>query len=191
MIVDLGAGDGRAVLARAAEDSCAFVIAVDANAASMAEASRRASRPRTRVANACFLAIAAEKLPGTLGGVASLVTVTMPWGSLLRGALGLDERAMRGLASIVAPGGRIEVVLSVVPFDHVAGLDALDERAGPAIAAAWATAGFELISMRTATHDDLLATRSSWARRLGQRPVWRLELGRSAPPRARGQDGGH
>jgi hypothetical protein len=98
---------------------------------------------------------------------------------------------MCGVASIVSPGGWIEIVASVVPSDHVAGLEVLDERARPAIAAAWRSAGFELESMRPATGDDLRATRSSWVRRLGERPVWRLELHHPAAPRAHVQDGGH
>jgi 16S rRNA (adenine(1408)-N(1))-methyltransferase len=191
VIVDLGTGDARAVLTRATDDQRAFVIGIDANAASMAEASRRASRGRTRVVNACFIAASAESLPGHLAAVASLVTITMPWGSLLRGALGMDARAMTGIASIVAPAGRIVIVTSVVQTDQVANLEMLDERASPAFEAAWRSAGFELVSMRPVTGVDLRATRSSWARRLGERPVWRLEVRNRATPRAHAQDGGH
>jgi 16S rRNA (adenine(1408)-N(1))-methyltransferase len=195
VIVDIGTGDGRAVLARAAAEPRAFVVGIDSNAAAMAESSRRASRGRQALPNACFVVAAAEALPGPLAGVADLVTVTMPWGSLLRGVLGLDERALRGVASVVAPGGRVEVIVSVVPSDHVAGLDALGQDDRERIASVWAPNGFELSSMCAATGVDLLASRSSWARRLGERPVWRLELrscdGQPAGPRTPDQDGRH
>jgi 16S rRNA (adenine(1408)-N(1))-methyltransferase len=193
VIVDLGTGDGRAVLARAASDPDAFVIGIDANAAAMADASRRANRPRTRVANAVFMAGAAESLPGPLAGAAALVTVTMPWGSLLRGVLGLDDRALRGVASIVAPSGCVEVLASVVPSDQVDDLDAIDRDVEAGIANAWRRHGLELASMCLAGRDDLLATHSSWARRLGERPVWRLTFRRHGrtTSRAHAQDGGH
>ena len=191
MIVDLGTGDGQAVLARAASESDAFVIGIDANAAAMTEASRRASRPRTHLANALFIASAAESLPGPLAGVASLVTVTMPWGSLLRGVLGMDDRALRGVASIVAPAGRVEVFASVVPADHVDGFVTIDNGAEAGLADAWCALGFDVQSMCAASRDDLSATHSSWARRLGDRPVWRLEVRRRATSRAHAQDGGH
>lgn len=178
MIVDLGTGDGRAVLARAAAEPRAFVIGIDASEAAMAESSRRASRGRGSLPNACFLVTAAEALPGPLGGVAHLVTVTMPWGSLLRGILGLDDRVLRGVASIVAPGGRVAVLVSVDRDDHVAGLETLDAASEPAIATAWHAVGFDLQAMCPASRDEVTATRSSWARRLGQRAVWRLELQR-------------
>jgi 16S rRNA (adenine(1408)-N(1))-methyltransferase len=181
VIVDLGTGDGRAVLARAMSEPDAFVIGIDANAAAMAEASRRAVRPRPRVANAAFIAGAAESLPGPLAGVASLVTVTMPWGSLLRGVLGLDRAALLGMASIVAPSGRVDVLLSVVPADHVDGLETIDRGARAGIAAAWRRFGFELLAMDLASREDLSATHSSWARRLGDRPVWRLTFRRRQP----------
>jgi 16S rRNA (adenine(1408)-N(1))-methyltransferase len=183
VIVDLGTGDGRAVLARAAAEPRALVIGIDANASAMVDASRRAAgRPeRGGLDNACFLVEGAEALPGLLGGAASLVAITLPWGSLLRGVVGLDAAALCGIASIVAPGGRIEALVSVLPTDRVEGIGSLDRSARRSIAAAWAAVGLELGSMRPATRDEVLASRSSWARRLGGRPVWRLEIRRRGP----------
>jgi 16S rRNA (adenine(1408)-N(1))-methyltransferase len=178
VIVDLGTGDGGAVLARAAADPVALVIGIDANAAAMAQASRRAHRGRTRRANALFLVEAAEALPGPLAAVASEVSITMPWGSLLRGVLGLDPKAQAGIASIVGRGGRVVARVSVTPADRVDGLDSLDASMEEGIADVWRSCGFELVSMRPASGGDRTATRSSWARRLGDRPVWRIELRR-------------
>lgn len=178
MIVDLGTGDGRAVLARGAADPRAFVIGIDANAAGMAESSRRAAQRRgdRGADNAIFLVAAAEALPGPLAGAASLVTVTMPWGSLLRGVLGLDTVALAGIASVVAADGRVEALVSVIPADRIDGITNLARASEAQIADAWRSVGLELQSMSPATVDDVRATRSSWARRLGDRPVWRLDL---------------
>ena len=175
MIVDIGTGDGRAVLARATAEPTALVIGVDAAAASMAESSRRADRRGPR--NAVFFAAGAEALASSpLAGTADLVTVTLPWASLLRGVLGLDEPALRGVVATLKPGGFLEVLASVVPSDGIDGLACLDDAAAPAIAAAWRTAGLRPVRMRPATRADLAAAGSSWARRLGpDRPVWRLD----------------
>lgn len=126
----------------------------------------------------CFLAEAAEALPGPLADSASLVTVTLPWGSLLRGVLGRDDVVLRGIAPLVAPAGRVEVLASVVPTDFVDGLDSLGREAEIDIATAWRSVGFELVTMRPATREELTAWRSSWARRLGDRPVWCLAFTR-------------
>ena len=202
MIVDIGTGDGRAVLARAAAEPAALVVGIDASAPAMADASRRADRRGPP--NALFLAAGVEALAASpLTARADLVTVLFPWGSLLHGALGLDERALDGIASQLVPGGRLEVLASVVPSDGVAGLACLDLNTEPAICRAWSVVGLELTTMRLATPEDLAASGSTWARRLGAarghraadgrdagrdagratgdvRPVWRVEGVRSA-----------
>lgn len=180
MILDIGTGDGRAVLARAARAQAAdLVIGIDASAAAMAESSRRAARDPGLV-NALFFAAGVEALPGTpLAGAADLVTVTLPWGSLLRGVLGLDPAALAGLAAASAPGGLLAVLVSVVPSDGVAGMPCLEADDEPRIRSAWAAAGLCLDTMRPATRDQLVASASTWARRLrsgagADRPVWSL-----------------
>ena len=179
MVADIGTGDGRAVLARARAEPESLVLGVDAAATAMAEASGRAAR-RGPV-NAVFLATGAELLADTpLTGRVDLVTVTFPWGSLLRGVLGLDADALAGVAALIAPGGRIEILASVVPSDRIEGISSLHPSWEPAIRRAWCDVGLELASMRLATNDEVVASRSSWARRLGSagdaRPVWRLDL---------------
>lgn len=177
MVLDLGTGDGRAVLARVAATPSDLVIGLDAAAASMARAARRADR--ARIPNALFLAAGVEGIPGgPLDGAADLVTVTFPWGSLLRGVLGLDAAALDGIAAALGPDGRLEVLTSVVPSDRVAGLPALSAATEPAIREAWTAAGLSLDEFRGATDAEIRASGSSWARRLrstgGERPVWRL-----------------
>ncbi|MGH2393895.1 MAG: methyltransferase domain-containing protein [Candidatus Limnocylindria bacterium] len=78
--IDLGTGDGRYVLATAAAEPDRLVIGVDANAAAMVKAARRAaSRPnRGGLPNALFVAAAVEALPAELDGVADLVTAHFP-----------------------------------------------------------------------------------------------------------------
>jgi len=185
--VDLGTGDGRAVVARATTEPCSLVIGVDAAAAAMAESSRRADR--RRMANVLFLAEGVERLADSpLAGAADLVTVILPWGSLARGMLGFDDDALGGVAAVLAPGGRLEVLVSVTPSDHVAGLPRLTEAHETTIASAWSSAVLGLVSMRPATAAEVAASGSTWARRLrngagASRPVWRLTGARRMPER--------
>lgn len=62
MAIDLGTGDGRYVLKAAAERPDTLVIGLDANAAAMIEASRRAAR-RDALPNALFAVAAAGHPP--------------------------------------------------------------------------------------------------------------------------------
>lgn len=174
MAVDLGTGDGRHVLAVAARQPDTLAIGVDANAAAMADSSRRAWRGRSALPNALFAVASAERPPEALHGRAGSLTVNFPWGSLLRGLLGEDDAVLAGVARLMAPGAEGVVLLSVVPRD---GMPAVPPRAS--LAAAYARHGLELAEMRPATPEEVAASRSSWAKRLRagrERPVTLLRL---------------
>ena len=178
MVVDVGTGDGRSVVARARRSPGELILGIDASADAMREASRRAAAAPARggLPNARFFVEAAEALPGPLAGAADLVTVTMPWGSLLRGVLGQDDAVLRGLAGLLSDGGRLEALISVTPRDRVPDIEALASEHRAPIAGAASEVGLRLVSFRVASAAEVTETGSSWARRLGARPVWRLEL---------------
>jgi 16S rRNA (adenine(1408)-N(1))-methyltransferase len=79
--IDLGTGDGRAVLARATAEPRTQAIGIDANAASMIESSRRASKPARKGGrpNALFVVAAAEAAPPELACLADQLTIALPW----------------------------------------------------------------------------------------------------------------
>lgn len=194
VVVDLGTGDGRAVLARARREPSALVLGIDASAPAMAESSRRAAGPARRggLPNALFVVASAECPAVELTGIADELTVLFPWGSLLRGVLALDEATATGIALLVGPCGRVEAFVSITDRDDL-GLPQLRAGDGPAIARRWACHGLDVGAFEPATAEQVDATGSSWARRLGagraaneNRPVWRLVLRpRGAPPAER------
>jgi 16S rRNA (adenine(1408)-N(1))-methyltransferase len=177
--IDLGTGDGRYVLAAAAAQPDRLVVGVDANAAGMATASRRAAaRPsRGRLSNALFVVAAAEALPAELDGVADLVTVHFPWGSLLRGLLGADPATMTGLTRVLRPGGTLQLLVSSTARDHSAGVAPIQAATLRALAESYATWGLAVTELRPATVADVTAAHSTWGKRLGagtRRPTWLL-----------------
>jgi hypothetical protein len=178
--MDMGAGDGRFVLARAAERPDELVLAIDASHAAMRESSWRAGRSPRRggLQNALFIASSLDALPAELSGLSSsLVTVHFPWGSLLQAVLGRDEQGADRLARLVGQGGLLRLLVSASERDAVGGAVELD----PAeIAATYEPRGFVVEQCRPATLDDVNAARSSWGRRLlagaGNRAAWLIEL---------------
>jgi 16S rRNA (adenine(1408)-N(1))-methyltransferase len=188
--VDLGTGDGRFVLASAAADPTRFVVGVDPVAEAMAEASRRAARaaPRGGHPNALFVVASAEAVPPELAGFADLVTVNLPWGSLLRGALALDDAAAAGIAQLVRPGGTVEMLLAPSARDRLAADVDVDARLHAGLEDAWRAHGLTLVSASEASPADLARLRTTWARRLQlgtstDRRAWRLVLRREGPVR--------
>jgi len=162
----------------AAAEPDTFVLGIDADAGAMAESSRRADRHATRggVANSCFVASGVELLSADLNGLADRVTIRFPWGSLLRGALGVDREVAASIAALVAQGGRLEVTLSLVGRDrNGAGIGDFGEADLDRMTAVHGSLGLDRIEARRLAPDEVSAMRSSWARRLRagrDRPVW-------------------
>lgn len=156
-----------------------LVVGIDPNVAGMVEASRRASRPLARggLPNALFVIAAAEDLPRELDGRAGQVSVTLPWGSLLRGLLHADESILSGLSRVTLPDARVALLLSVTARDGVDGWSALDAASLYGLTDAYALHGLRLLDARPATVDEIRATNSTWAKRLAlghAREAWRL-----------------
>ena len=170
-MVDLGAGDGKAVLRRAAREPQALVLGIDADARAMAVASRRAARPARRggLLNAAFVVGAAERPPDELIGRVDEVMIQFPWGSLLRGTLGLDLKAAAGISALLAAGGRAVSLIATAARDHLAGIpttsELLTEGQGE-LAERWHSLGLQLVEVREASVEEVAASGSSWARRL-------------------------
>jgi 16S rRNA (adenine(1408)-N(1))-methyltransferase len=183
VIVDLGCGDGRSVLAAAAAEPRSLVLGVDAVAAPMAESSRRAARTARKggLPNAMFLEASAEAFARALPGTAERLVLLFPWGSLLRGALGLDPAVADAIGGITAPGGRVRIVTSVTPRDGVADVPRLDEAAVAAVGRRLAGHGLRLVAGCLLSPSEVRVLASTWARRIAagreaERPVWSLEL---------------
>jgi 16S rRNA (adenine(1408)-N(1))-methyltransferase len=177
------------VLATAAARPDLLVVGVDANAAAMAEASRRAAASPRRggLPNALFVVAAAEALPPELDGLAGAVTVHFPWGSLLRGLLRADPAVMAGLTRVMRPGATLSLLLSSTDRDRGAGVAPLQEPAMRDLAAAYAGWGLAITEARPATAADVAAAHSTWGKRLGaggRRPAWLLRARLDRQPAA-------
>jgi len=155
----------------------------------MAESSRRAAKAPDRggLPNAVFVVAAAERPPAELIAIADTLTITFPWGSLLRGALALDDEAAGGIAALLAPRGRLVVIASVTDRDAGGDLTRLDApEAVIELATRWEPLGLCVDEFRQATPAEVRATGSTWARRLGigrcDRHAWRAVLRRAGDP---------
>ncbi len=127
----------------------------------MRGAARRASR--SGLANAAFIVAAAEALPDDLTGVADRVTISFPWGSLLRAVVTADTNAMRRIADVTRPGACLTAVWSLTAREGAVAAP-IDQRE---LARGFGLVGLEVVELRTASPDEVAATHSSWAKRLG------------------------
>jgi hypothetical protein len=155
-------------MAEASADPDALVIGIDAVAQAMVESSRRAARSLGRGGrpNALFLVAGVESLTPEIDAIAQRVTIRFPWGSLLAGALGFEPVASK-IAALVAPGGSLELGLSITGRDGnrvaTGRLEPLDV-AG--IADRFGRLGLQLVENRPIDSGELDRLASTWARRL-------------------------
>ncbi len=148
------------MLHAARRDPAVLVIGIDADAASMRAASRRAARRPEKggLPNAMFVVGSVGSLPEELDALADDVRVTFPWGSLLRGVLGADPAVLDGIARVAKTGAEVRALVSVTERDGL----------GPS---AWVDPhvydehGLRLIEARPATQDEISGTNSAWAKR--------------------------
>jgi 16S rRNA (adenine(1408)-N(1))-methyltransferase len=170
--IDVGTGDGRHVVdvARASPDR--LVIGIDAVAENMAEASRKAGGPQRKggLGNALFFRGAAERLPGPFDGLADLVTVNYPWGSLMRIVAEPEIEALRALRALCKPTATLRILLNYTviadrPYLERLGLGEMADPAdNPAFPDAYKTAGFTVDNRAVFAGDPPVRTR--WGRQL-------------------------
>jgi 16S rRNA (adenine(1408)-N(1))-methyltransferase len=173
LVLDLGTGDGKHVLAVARARPDALVVGLDAGPDAMRRtAARAASKPaKGGTPNALFVWAAVEQLPAELSDVTEVHSL-MPWGSLLRAFVTPDEEILRSVAARCRPGAPFLVTLNLhawrPPVAEV-GVTAepTPESAVTTLAPAYARAGWMLESADYLDGSELAALGTSWTKRLG------------------------
>ena len=174
VLVDVGTGDGRFVLAHARANPRTFAIGLDPVASAMESSSLSAGRKPERggVPNALFVVATAEDPPAELTGVADVVSVLLPWGRLLRGVLLGQADVLGSLARIARPGAYVRIVLNNEIFEDPVPLDAAElpeatvDYALTELEPLYAQAGIRLEEARLLDEDEVKRLRTTWARRL-------------------------
>lgn len=106
VLIDIGTGDGRFVRHVAETHAGHLAIGIDACRENLRPGSRRAP------ANALYIIANALDLPHELYGLATWITINLPWGSLLGGLLAGEPSLVEGLAAIARPPALLEVRLN-------------------------------------------------------------------------------
>lgn len=172
LVLDIGTGDGKHVLAEARRRTDALVVGLDADVQRMRPASARAAAKPARggAPNALFVWAAVEDLPAELTGVDE-VHVLMPWGSLLRALVRPDPAVLASVAARCAAGASFLVTLNLhawrPPVPEVAETpEPTPDSVRTMLGAAYADAGWHIDDTRYLAEADIAALATSWTKRL-------------------------
>jgi 16S rRNA (adenine(1408)-N(1))-methyltransferase len=157
VLLDIGTGDGRYVLHVARTRPDWFAVGVDACKDNLRRASRKAPD------NALYVVANALSLPGELAGMASLVTVNFPWGSLLTGLLEGEQALIHGLLTLLRPGAALEIRANA---GALARFGCTPESGGDRMRRVLRDAGLDAAEPVRLSARELRQYPTTWARRL-------------------------
>ena len=173
LVVDVGTGDGKHVLAEARRRPDALVVGLDAGPDALRRTALRAAAKPDKGGrpNAVFVWAAVEQWPAGLTGVDELHCL-MPWGSLLRALVIPDEPVLASIADACRPGAPFLVTLNLhawrPPVPEVGGTpEPTPDTVAELLAPAYARAGWTLTSSHYADAEEIAALGTSWTKRLG------------------------
>jgi 16S rRNA (adenine(1408)-N(1))-methyltransferase len=175
VLVDLGTGSGRFVYEAARRHPDLFCIGIDAAPGNVREYSARAHRKPARggVANAMFARGAVEALPDELDGVATHVTVNLPWGSLLRAVVFADPLVMDNIRRMASPGAAVEVLFTYSSryepqmMDELGLPEPTSAYLEESLEPAYAEQGIRVCSIDVLDNEAIRRLPLDWGRRLG------------------------
>ncbi|OGQ13575.1 MAG: hypothetical protein A2138_16955 [Deltaproteobacteria bacterium RBG_16_71_12] len=132
------------------------MLGIDANAAALREVSKRARK--RRVNNVLFGVLALERAPGEIAGLASSLTVLLPWGSLLHAVAHGD---VGPLLATCRAGAEVRLVFGYGAIDQQR--EALPSLEPADVVARYAARG---VAIDARALDDLRALGTTWANKL-------------------------
>lgn len=154
----------------ARRDPGVLVIGVDASADGLRDVARRlAAKPaRGGLGNAILGVLALAQAPGELAGLADVITVHLPWGSLLDAVARPEPAGLARLRGFARPGAQLRIVFGYGPADPAAvqGLPGLAEPGRlAALVGAYREAGFGVCA-RTLARERVGELGTTWAGKL-------------------------
>jgi|1186.fasta_scaffold136863_2 16S rRNA (adenine(1408)-N(1))-methyltransferase len=172
-LFDLGTGDGRFVYRYARDHPETFGIGLDPVREALREISAKAAKKPARggLPNVLFVMGSVEDLPGPLAGLADLVTINYPWGSLLRALVVPEPGILERMIAVMKPGARISILFNYSVFedsDYVARLalpDLSPERIREELVPVYRQRGLEIGEVRL-LEDSEVPHRTTWGQHL-------------------------
>lgn len=189
--IDLGTGDGRYVFKKALENKDTFYIGVDPSRRQLEIYAKKANKAKLK--NCLFVLGSIEMFPVELFGIATNVSIILPWGSLLGGIVQTNNDVINTIRALFVDAffqgisDSVECRLDIIfgysqntePKEVARlGLNHLNiEHISSVIVPAFENVGFTKSLVRDIKKDELFDFETTWSKKLtfGQdRPLFHL-----------------
>ena len=181
--IDLGTGDGKFVYRNAKQDPQTFFIGIDPSQKQLELHSKKALKEKLQ--NILFVLGSAEHLPSDLDGIADVLHIILPWGTLLQVVASPNENGLKEIINLIKAGGKMKMVLGYAqelePTETARlALEELDEGyISEKIVPAFERLGMRLTGIRKITSEELKNFETTWSKKLGfgrRRSLYLLEF---------------
>ncbi|MCL2498031.1 MAG: hypothetical protein FWF06_05390 [Symbiobacteriaceae bacterium] len=171
--LDIGTGSGRYLLARVLREQETFFIGIDPVASSMAEGAIKARKllRQATCQNLLFVVAAIEEPPPELVGLATSLSVLLPWGSLRDGLCTANATMLQKIRSLGSTGCSFYCILGYDDQREEGerqrrDLPSLSKEYFTSLQPAYREAGIAVTHISSLGNQELKQLASDWARRL-------------------------
>lgn len=169
----MGTGDGSYVIKQARKFPNTFFIGIDTNTENLDHSSRQTAffSEKKGLRNALFVRAGVENLPLELSGLASSLTVLLPWGSLLKTVAKPDLTLVAELRRLCAEKASLQVVFG---YEAATEQKVIEELGLPETTSThldklitlYSEVGFQSLSWKMLSQEELKAIPTTWAKKL-------------------------
>jgi 16S rRNA (adenine(1408)-N(1))-methyltransferase len=102
IVIDIGTGDGKFVYNQARKNPNNFYIGIDSSINLLEDISIKIYKKESRggLKNIIFIQMPIEEIPEELNGIADIIYVNFPWGSLLSGIVRGEEIVLKNIVKL-------------------------------------------------------------------------------------------
>jgi 16S rRNA (adenine(1408)-N(1))-methyltransferase len=184
--IDIGTGDGRYIYKNALRSPNTFFIGIDPNQKQLEMYSKKALK--NKITNISFVLNSIENLQEDFNGIADVVTINLPWGSLLQAIALPNETIITKFSTMLKTNGILKIIFGYTQETEPGevnrlGLSIIDlNYINKAIGPAFQQQRLKLTNAHLVQKSELKNFESTWSKKLSfgkDRPIYYIELSKT------------
>ena len=174
VLIDIGTGNGRYPYLYAKNNPNSLAIGIDPAGDNMIEYSVKSQKKTSKggLNNVLYCVSAIESIPEEFANIGDIITVNLPWGSLLEGIVKAETIVLNAIATMAKKNCSFRAIFSYTELHE---LGEIERRALPELSASYIEntltpyyhkAGIEITVVKKFSNEDLRKLNTLWAKKL-------------------------